>query len=252
MRKPSHSENLQKEHYARIGSEYAKHYGDPWSQRYRRQFINEPMLEGLDLSARCVLDAMCGSGETTRYLLERGARVTGVDISQKEIRQFTTAFPGCDAHCASILSTGLESERFDCVVVVGGLHHLHPRLREAVDEIHRVLKVGGYFCFAEPHKDSLPDQARRLWYRHDSLFAENEASLDIGSLKTQFSAKFDFTRENYKGNLAYLFVLNSLVFRIPLQFKRLYSPGLIGLEAMIGKMQGKRLSCFAVCQWRKL
>ena len=41
---------------------------------------------------------------------------------------------------------------FDCVAVVGGLHHIHPNVKAAVREIHRVLKPGGHFCFMEPHK----------------------------------------------------------------------------------------------------
>ena len=82
MGRLSESEELQRHHYDAIASEYERHYGDPWSQGYRWRFMNEPMLEGLGLSGVEVVDALCGSGETTGYLLQRGARVTGVDISR--------------------------------------------------------------------------------------------------------------------------------------------------------------------------
>lgn len=253
MDKYSDTENLQKQHFDTIAAKYAAHYGDAWSLRYRRRFINEPMFANIDLSGATVIDAMCGNGETTGYLMEKGAQVTGIDISPKELDLFRRRFPTCNAVCASILSTGMASNSCDCVVVVGGLHHLHPNVMDAISEFHRILKVGGHLCFMEPHQGSLPDRARRVWYQLDrGMFGANEAAIDLESMKANFGGKFAFVKENYKGNLAYLFVLNSLIFRIPLWLKPVYSPLLIGLEALIEKLQGKLLSCFVVCQWRKL
>jgi len=246
------AERAQKQHYDAIASRYSAHYGDTWSQTYRRTFINEPMLKNLNLSGAKIIDAMCGSGETTAYLLEKGAQVTGLDISHVEIEQFQKRFPSSEARCASILSTGLESNFYDCVVVVGGLHHLHPHVPAAIHEIYRVLKIGGYFCFMEPHKGSFPDRVRRLWYRCDSLFKENEAAVDLEALKGEFSSEFEFVKEDYKGNVAYLLVLNSLVFRIPLRLKRIYSHPLIWIESMVEHIQGKLSSCFVIGQWKKI
>ena len=70
------SELLQQEHYDRIAADYETHYSDEWSAEYRRKFIYEPMFEGLNLSGLNVLDAMCGSGQTTSYLMARGAKVS--------------------------------------------------------------------------------------------------------------------------------------------------------------------------------
>ncbi len=213
--------------------------------------MNECMFEDMNVSGLRVLDAMCGSGETTDYLLRKQCRVTGLDISAKAIRNYGEHWPSCDAHCASILSTGFEGNSFDCVVIVGGLHHLHPHISEAINEVYRVLKPGGYFCFAEPHKGSIPDRIRQFWYRHDSLFAENEAAIDVEALEREFASRFKFIRQEYGGNLAYLFVLNSMVFRIPLRLKPFYSPVLLKIESMLERFQGKRLSCIVICQWKK-
>ena len=252
MKKWHNIEQLQQHHFDSIASEYAKHYGDVWSQAYRYRFINDPMLGDVPLHKHKVMDALCGSGETTGYLLERGAFVTGVDISQDEMRYFGERWPNCTAKCASIFSTYMESDSYDCIVVVGGLHHLHPNLFKAIDEIYRMLKPGGYFCFMEPHKGSLPDVARRFWYKCDHLVAKNEAAIDLELLKREFASKFKFIKEHYKGNIAYLLVLNSMIFRIPFRLKALYSPLLIRLESIIEKTQGKLLSCFVICQWQKL
>src|SRR5882672_9509044 len=80
------SEQLQQEHYDKIADQYEAHYSDACSLEYRRKFIYEPMFAGLDLSGMKVLDAMCGSGQTTEYLLSRGALVTGLDLSSEVIR----------------------------------------------------------------------------------------------------------------------------------------------------------------------
>ena len=48
MQEYSDAEKRQKLHYDSIASTYADHYGDKWSQCYRRKFFNEPMLGDVD------------------------------------------------------------------------------------------------------------------------------------------------------------------------------------------------------------
>lgn len=218
---------------------------------YRERFINTPMLGGVEIRGRRVLEAMCGSGSTTSYLLRNGADVTGIDISRKQLDLFAQRWPEASAVPASILSPGFAAESFDCVVIVGGLHHVQPHVQQAIDEVHRILSPGGYFCFAEPHRASLADLVRRCWYRLDPLFARGERSVDLDVLEVDNASRFEIVARHYLGNIAYLLVLNSLVFRTPAWLKRLYSPPLLGLEAAIGRIQGPRTSCFVVSRWRK-
>lgn len=245
------SEMLQRRHYDKIAPDYEVHYGDSCSREYRQRFIYQPMFAGVDVGKMNILDAMCGSGHTTEYLLSHGARVTGLDISEAEINSFSTRFPDARGLCRSLLRSGLESDSFDCVAVVGGLHHVHPHLQSAIREIHRVLKPGGYFCFMEPHTGSLPDLVRRLWYRFDPLFSDNEAAINLRDLQKDFTNEFVFNRTRYQGNVAFLFVLNSLIFRIPLRAKPIYSPALMACEAALSTMQTKLTACFAIAQWQK-
>lgn len=245
------SERLQRDHYDEIAAEYEAHYSDACSLDYRRQFIYRPMFHGLSLGGMKVLDAMCGSGQTTEYLLENKASVTGLDISDVIVDSFKARWSGCEAVCRSLLDSGVPDASFDCVVIVGGLHHIHPHVSRAVKEIHRVLKPGGYFCFMEPHSGSFPDVIRKIWYKHDRFFSENEAAIDMNSLEQEFAPDFAFKRVEYLGNLAFLLVLNSLIFRIPERLKPLYSPVLLRLESLISKFQNKRTSCFVVGQWQK-
>jgi SAM-dependent methyltransferase len=195
---------------------------------------------------------MCGSGQTTRYVLSRGAVVGGLDISENEIESFRAHFPDCTGIAASVLDSGLESGSFDCVCVESGLHHLHPHVDRGIDELHRVLKPGGMFCFAEPHAGSLPDRIRRAWYARDALFADNEASIDLDADPDRAGFEFEFIREDYHGNIAYLLILQSMILRIPVALKRYYARPLLALEALIEPLQGRRLSCGVTGQWRKV
>jgi SAM-dependent methyltransferase len=245
------SEAAQRAHYNRIAEMFELHYDDPCTQRYRDVYIDGPMLQGLDLQGQRVMEAMCGSGFTTRALLNRGAHVIGLDISQACIASFNRRWPQCESICGSISDTGLPAESFDAVAIVGGLHHLHPNLDAAVEEIHRILKPGAAFCFLEPHVGSLPDVFRQFWYERDEMFSDNEAAVDIQQLKDKFGESFDFVHEIYGGNLGHLFIYNSMIFRIPLRLKPLYSPIVMQLEGLINRLQGPRLACWVICQWRK-
>jgi len=251
LRDPELSERLQKEHYDQIAAEYERHYSDPSSLKYRCKFIYEPMFEGLELAGMKVLDAMCGSGQTTEHLLGKKAEITGLDISPEVVDTFKSKWSGCEAVCCSLLDSGMQENFFDCVVVVGGLHHIQPNVSQAVHEIYRVLKPSGYFCFMEPHSASLPDLVRRFWYKHDRYFSDNEAAIDVDGLEKEFGSRFAFRKMHYMGNLGFLLVLNSLIFRIPVRFKPLYSPFLLRVEALLKRFQGKRTSCFVVGQWQK-
>lgn len=246
-----HSEQLQQRHYDQISAEYETHYSDPYSLEYRRRFIYGAMFEGLTLSGLNVLDAMCGSGQTTEYLLSKNARVTGLDLSNEVMDSFCRRWSNCKAVRRSLLESGLPDNSFDCIAIVGGLHHIHPNVIKAVEEIHRLLKPGGSFCFMEPHSGSLPDVVRHFWYKHDHFFSDNEASIDIQALERAFESKFTFKKVSYLGNLAFLLVFNSLIFRIPVKAKPLYSPFLMWLEPLVNKLQGKLASCFVVGQWQK-
>ncbi len=114
--------------------------------------------------------------------MNKNADVTGLDISLQQTENFKRRHKGAIVLCDSILDSGIADESFDVVAVVGGIHHMPPHVDESILEIHRILKPGGYFCFMEPHSESLAEIFRRAWYKRDSLFAENEAVINISKL----------------------------------------------------------------------
>lgn len=247
----SHVAALQQAHYDRLAALYEAHATDPATKRYRRRFIDEPLLRGVDIEGQAVLEAMCGSGHSTEYLLELGARVTGLDVSEQAVELFRRKWPRCGAAAASILDPPLRDESFDVVVVVGGLHHVHPHVDLAIERMWRLLKPRGYLCFCEPHAGSLMDVVRRRWYARDSMFESNEQAIDVAALRTAHLDKFEIVSEEYFGNVAHTLVLNSMVLRAPSWLKHAYAGPVMSLEGLLNRILGRKLSCSVLCQWRK-
>lgn len=245
-------EKKQREHYNVLGHGYEAHYDDRWSKLYRKIFLVHPLLKGLNLKDKKILEAMCGSGQNTGFLQNAGAKVVGLDISDTMVGYFRRKWPSTDVICRSILDTGFENESFDGVLLMGGLHHLHPQVGAAINEIRRILKPGGFFCFFEPHTGSFFDRARAWWYKRDrSMFEENESSIDIHRLKDNFKNEFDFDFEKFGGGIAYMLVYNSLVFRVPLWLKKFYSLPLILLEWLLAPLFGEATTFYVLSRWYK-
>ncbi len=120
-----------------------------------------------------------------------------------------------------------------------------------MDEIFRLLRPGGWFCFGEPHTGSIPDLFRRLWYRLDGLFETGEAAIDLRKLEAANADRFDVEMRRHVGSVAYLLVFSSMIFRIPRRLKPWYAPPLFMLERAMSPLHGRRTACFALARWRK-
>jgi SAM-dependent methyltransferase len=134
-----------------------------WAERVRtntdqnRVIVLDPAHIELigDVAGMSVLDAGCGEGRFARMLAERGARVTGIDISERMIQ---LARAEEDAHPLGIsyiqtdmadLSV-LDAETFELAVAYVSLLDVE-RYEAALKEVARVLKPGGRFIFSLVH-----------------------------------------------------------------------------------------------------
>lgn len=240
----------QKEYYNAIAQEYDAHHSHHYALRYKYELCRD-ILNGIPLEGMNVLDALCGGGEMTGFFLENGAKVQGLDISEKCCEIYAKRFPDCPVQCVSMTKTSFGDAVFD-LVFTNSLHHLPPQLDKGLDEISRILKPGGYFVCFEPLAGALPDIARKMWYRLDQkYFQENERSLDFDRLRNYLSGDFDPVKHLYGGNAAYLFVNSSMVLRMPLGFVKFYAPFCLWLERIINCIQPRFLSCWVLAVFRK-
>lgn len=133
--------------------------------RLEKLFVNSPghsqqvsrhaekLLKRVDFQAgQKYLDVGCGNGAAPIYLAQKyGLKVTGVDVDPDQIRLAETQSQGL-RHARFLTVDGrqlpFEPEEFDLVATNKVMHHI-PHWQEAVAEMIRVLKPGGYFIYAD-------------------------------------------------------------------------------------------------------
>jgi SAM-dependent methyltransferase len=135
-------------------------YNQVWAvseaTRVRAERRCDYMISRMGPTAGCqILEIGCGLGSNA-FMIARKTRadVLGIDLCVPFIRQAQEKFflPNLryevhDFSCAD----RFEAETFDCIVGNGILHHLYPKLDEALGKIRHLLKPGGRIVFLEPN-----------------------------------------------------------------------------------------------------
>jgi len=129
-------------------------------------------LSGLHLAPRAVLDLGCGTGRVTRELKRRYPRalVIALDLSPgmlREARRHQKLWRRFARVCADALQLPLGAASVDLVFSSLVLQWCEP-LGQALAEVRRVLKPGGFFAFSTFGPDTLKE-LRAAWAEVDSL-----------------------------------------------------------------------------------
>jgi ubiquinone/menaquinone biosynthesis C-methylase UbiE len=129
-----------------------------------RDFVNNPSFFALlpDVRGLCGLDVGCGEGYNTRLVVERGARMVGLDVASGMVRA-AAAEGGARYVRGSGLMLPFGDGQFDFAVAFMSLMDL-PDRRRALAEIRRVVRAGGFLqlsilhpCFARPPFEWIKD-----------------------------------------------------------------------------------------------
>jgi len=140
-----------------------------------RDYLNTPAFLAMlpDVSSLSGLDIGCGEGHNTRLLARQGARMTGIDISEKFIdyaRQSEVAERlGIDYQVASAVELPFKDGSFDFATAFMSLMDI-PENDLALVEARRTLKAGGFLqfsichpCSTTPHRRNLRDANGRTY-----------------------------------------------------------------------------------------
>ena len=122
-----------------------------------REELNNPAAFKLigSIKGLTVLDLACGEGYNTRILARKGAKITGIDFSPKQIqlakqeeRKENLGIKYMVMDAADL--TPLGDSCFDLVTCFMALQDIED-YRKAVSETSRVLRPNGRFIFTIPH-----------------------------------------------------------------------------------------------------
>ena len=146
-----------------------------------------PSLDGLD-----VIDFGCGEGTNTRRFAKMGARMTGIDISERMIdhaRKTEEVEPLGVQYAVSSYSqhSGFDDQSFDGVVSTMALMD-GPDFDAAMTEAFRLLRPGGFIAFSILHPCFLIPGVR---------WSTNLGDDEIGLGKARYFERASFV-ENWK------------------------------------------------------
>ena len=203
----------QRDHYRRIAASYVENASYPHTEEYTA-YLDRVLLDafqGADL--RTVAEICCGHGEAARLLEPRVGRGVGVDISapmlEVAIRRnagLPFAFVQGDA-----TSLPLRDGVFDCVVMLGGIHHVNRR-QLLFAEVARVLRPGGALIWREPVSDFMVWRWLRaiIYQAAPGLDAETESPLSYHGTVPQL-ARAGLRLEAWRpcGFLGFCLLMNS-------------------------------------------
>ncbi len=144
---------------------------DPWQRRREKEFDWRHFRRGgtaLSADAHRVmgsvrgttlLDMQCGSGEAALSWANRGARVTGVDGSERRLaearRKADLAGLRVGYVRGNVVRLPFRPASFDRVYTGGGIVAWIPNARAWARQIARVLKPGGKFLYWDRHPFTL-------------------------------------------------------------------------------------------------
>jgi ubiquinone/menaquinone biosynthesis C-methylase UbiE len=118
--------------------------------------VEEPVVRAMIDRARpgAALDAACGTGRHTAYLVERGHRVVGVDGSPEMLAKARERAPGADLCAGDLARLPVDSGSSDLAVCALALSHVAD-LGPAIGELARVLRPQGTLVLSDFHPTML-------------------------------------------------------------------------------------------------
>lgn len=126
--------------YNKIADAYSKQYFDDLSDA---PYIDK-FLDLLPLNSK-ILEVGCGPGQFVKYLIEKGYKTEGIDLSEKMIEIAKEKVPQGKFQVMDMRKLDFDNESFDGLLVPYSLIHIpSEEINLTLKEFARVLKSGGH------------------------------------------------------------------------------------------------------------
>ena len=158
-----------------------------WAMRRIEFDIFRRMLfdHQVDLNGKIILDAACGSAFSSTLIHEAfyPDRIISFDFMPEQVSRIPRETGRYRCFLGNVLQLGLKDQKMDVVFGFGFLHHVLD-WRQAVCELARVTKAGGYIILEEPNgaaseffrkyvRFAIPQEGQFSWRELESEFSLN-------------------------------------------------------------------------------
>ncbi|MFC1505252.1 class I SAM-dependent methyltransferase [Thermodesulfobacteriota bacterium] len=129
----------------------AKEYAQTFSGEHAKKPKDQEILRRFSIEIRDkkpVWDFACGPGQTTQYLKDLGLEISGLDLSEKILKQARTIHPEIHFRKGNILDLEFDDAAIGGVVSFYAIvHFTESQVEKTFRETFRVLQPGGLFLF---------------------------------------------------------------------------------------------------------
>lgn len=138
-----------------------------WDDKYSREHIAGkgsgeyakqgfwPILEKQLKRDGRYLDAGCGIGGWILFLTDQGYQVEGMDSAARTVRALTEYNPDLKLKMGSLTALPYPDNQFDGVLAIGSLEYMERHVLEALRELARVTRLGGFVFLEVPLANTL-------------------------------------------------------------------------------------------------
>lgn len=138
--------------------QWAEAYATANAEGFFNAWYEKPAMLRLlgEVNGRRILDAGCGSGPTSLALVDRGADVSGFDVSAAMVEIARRSLPEVDLRVHDLAEPlPWDDDTFDTVVASLVLHYLRD-WSSPLAELRRVLAAGGRLLVSVNHPGAFP------------------------------------------------------------------------------------------------
>ena len=175
----------EKNYYSEVTGSSSGHYDLESESFFRRANLKFKETLG-DVKNKKILDVGCGIGALSFYLAQKGAIVTGIDLSKNSIESCKKGAKlrglNIEFREMNALIPDFEDESFDMIVGSRVIHHL-PNLELFFKMCIRLLKHNGYIAFIEPLKKNIIVELNRKFFAPEKR-TRHEHPLFVSDLMT--------------------------------------------------------------------
>jgi ubiquinone/menaquinone biosynthesis C-methylase UbiE len=184
--------------YDSVAKEYAEEFAGEHERKPKDQEVLRRFSQMIG-DRRPVWDFGCGCGETSRYLRKLGMEISGLDLSEKMLREARAKHPRINFRRGNILDLKFKDNSIAGIVAFYAIvHFTKDQVRKALGEMFRVLVPGGLLLITYHIGDETIHMEEFLGKKIDIEFMLFSSGFIFGSLEeTGFEGVKIIEREPY-------------------------------------------------------